>query len=77
MSSRKKVNFPIPHDWDSTYEGPTIDIWYTIPIYVALISCIMLVYCAILTCRTHGKAGNQPGNKRTLTFRIPRTRFFV
>ncbi|CAB4018957.1 Hypothetical predicted protein, partial [Paramuricea clavata] len=75
LSSRKKVNFPIPHDWDD--EGPTIDIWYTIPIYVALISCIMLVYCAILTCRTHSKAGNQPGNKRTFTFRIPRTRFFV
>lgn len=73
LSSRKKANFPVPHDWDSNYEGPTIDILYTIPIYVALISSIILVYCAVLTCRSYTRPSKT--DNRGFKLRIPRTKF--
>lgn len=73
IPSRKRDNFPVPPDWDSTYEGPTIDIFYTIPVYVALISAIILVYCALLTCRSYVKPGRT--NNRGYKIRIPRTKF--
>lgn len=71
--SRKKVNFPIPHDWDSTYEGPAINIFFTIPIYVALISAIMIVYCALLTCKSYVKP--RKTDSQAFRIRIPRTKF--
>ncbi|KAK3746384.1 hypothetical protein QZH41_018216 [Actinostola sp. cb2023] len=54
--------------------GTHFGVMYTIPFYLALLSAIVLLYCALLTCRVRGKPKGKRTNQRTKSPKTPTTR---